>query len=66
LTGKKIVIRLTQLVISEFAHFSSVVSKHFPMAGERNRPGDPMDLGNMRHLGVQRLAAYCVGAPLSN
>jgi hypothetical protein len=23
-------------------------------------PGDPMTLGNMRQLGVQRLVAYCL------
>jgi hypothetical protein len=25
---------------------------------QRNLPGEPMDLGNMRKLGVQRLVAY--------
>jgi hypothetical protein len=30
------------------------------MASTRNPPGDPMTLGNMRNLGVQRLIAYCL------
>ena len=30
------------------------------MAKPKHPPGDPMDLGNMRRLGVQRLVAYCL------
>jgi hypothetical protein len=26
----------------------------------KHPPGEPMTLGNMRHLGVARLAAYCL------
>jgi hypothetical protein len=26
----------------------------------KHTPGDPMTLGNMRHLGVRRLVAYCL------
>jgi hypothetical protein len=26
----------------------------------KHRPGEPMTLGNMRELGVQRLVAYCL------
>jgi hypothetical protein len=26
----------------------------------RNPPGDPMTLGSMHHLGVQRVVAYCL------
>jgi hypothetical protein len=29
------------------------------MASKRNPPGEPMTLGNMRSLGVRRLAAFC-------
>jgi hypothetical protein len=30
------------------------------MAREPTPPGEPMTLGNMRQLGVQRLVAYCL------
>jgi len=30
------------------------------MAKPKHPPGDPMTLGNMRRLGVQRLVAYCL------
>jgi hypothetical protein len=30
------------------------------MAKQKQPPGEPMDLGNMRRLGVQRLVAYCL------
>jgi hypothetical protein len=30
------------------------------MAKPKQPPGEPMDLGNMRRLGVQRLVAYCL------
>jgi hypothetical protein len=30
------------------------------MVKQKNPPGDPMTLGNMRHLGVQRLVATCL------
>jgi hypothetical protein len=30
------------------------------MAKAKQPPGKPMTVGNMRHLGVQRLVAYCL------
>jgi hypothetical protein len=30
------------------------------MAKAKQPPGEPMALGNMRQLGVQRLVAYCL------
>jgi len=35
------------------------------MASKRNPPGEPMTLGNVRQLGMQRLVASCLNNGLS-